>query len=112
MAKREVRDRGRPLKVYVSAADRVFITSGASQAGMSVSDYLRVLGLHHEPKSVFDQDAVLALAKVSGDVGRLGGLLKWLLSEAPPKDVADRAREVVSEIAPMISLLREKAARV
>jgi hypothetical protein len=37
----------------------------------------------HSPKSIFDQDAILALVKLHADQGRLGGLLKLWLSEKP-----------------------------
>jgi hypothetical protein len=51
--------------------------------GLSFSDYLRTLGVGHSPKSIFDQDAILALVKLHADQGRLGGLLKLWLFEKP-----------------------------
>ncbi len=88
------------------------IEARAQAAGLSVSAYLRELGLNHQPKSVFDQDAVLELAQASGDIGRLGGLLKWLLAEAPDGEVQSKAGGLLVEIADAVRVLREKAARV
>ena len=56
----------------------------AKETGLSVSEYLRRLGLMYQPASVLDYEKVGELLKVSADMGRLGGLLKWWLSgEAP-----------------------------
>lgn len=84
------RDRQRPLRIYVSDAERAKIEASANAAGLSVSSFLRTVGLGYEPTSSLDHDAIAALIKVAGDQGRLGGLLKlWL---------AERAGEGVSEI--------------
>ena len=69
-----VRDRKRPLKIYVTEAERAAIAARAQSCGLVVSDYLRAVGLGHEPRSIFDHEAVMALAKVNADQGRLGGL--------------------------------------
>lgn len=50
---------------------------------MSTSSYLRVLGLGYEPKSIVDNKQVEILAKINGDLGRLGGLLKLWLTNDP-----------------------------
>lgn len=89
---RETRDRQLPMKTFVSATERAEIEARAEAAGLSVSSYLRAAGLGHPVRSVFDHDAVMALAKVNADQGRLGGLLKlWLSSRsgegAPETDV-------------------------
>ena len=42
-----------------------------------------MLGLGYEPRSIVDNDRVEELAKINGDLGRLGGLLKlWLTNDA------------------------------
>jgi hypothetical protein len=71
------------FKVSVRADERTAIEERARAAGLSVSAYLRVSGLNQEPRSVLDHDAVLRLAQVNADQGRLGGLLKLWLSERP-----------------------------
>jgi hypothetical protein len=46
---------------------------------MSMSMYLRKVAIGYEIKGVIDCELVLKLAKINGDQGRLGGLLKlWL----------------------------------
>jgi hypothetical protein len=79
--KREPRDRQRTLRVVVSVSERSQIEERAKIAGLSVSAYLRAAGLSQRIRPVLDQDAVRELAKVNGDQGRLGGLLKLWLAE-------------------------------
>lgn len=82
-AREERRERQRPLRVVVSRRERAEIERRAASTGLSVSAYLRALGLGHEPRSVYDLEAVGTLAAVNGDLGRLGGLLKLWLAERP-----------------------------
>jgi hypothetical protein len=93
-AKREITaPRGkRPINVWVTADERQRIERLAAATSLPVSVYLRTLGLAFEPKSTLDADSVLALLKLGGDLGRLGGLLKlWLVDRpgdgAPIEDV-------------------------
>lgn len=79
----EVRDKNRPLKVLLTAAERLVIEERARSAGLPPSTYVRNLGLGYVPKSVLDARLVEGLAKVNADQGRLGGLLKLWLSERP-----------------------------
>ncbi|WP_033480352.1 plasmid mobilization protein, partial [Xanthomonas phaseoli] len=67
------RDRKRPLKVVVSDDERAEIEARAQATGLSVSAYLRNLGLGYAPASTVDQQAIVALARVNADQGRLGG---------------------------------------
>ena len=46
---------------------------------MSVSEYLRKVGMGTPIKNRVDQQAVKMLGKVNADLGRAGGLLKMLL---------------------------------
>ena len=87
--KRETRDRKRQLRVVVSAGERAKIEQRAQAAGLSVSAYLRTAGLGHPIKSVLDHAAVMDLAKVNGDQGRLGGLLKLWLVDRPGRGVSE-----------------------
>jgi hypothetical protein len=80
---RQKRAREPFIKVVASAAERAEIKRLAGAARMSVSAYLRTLGLSWIPKSTLDCQAVLALARINADQGRLGGLLKMWLSERP-----------------------------
>ena len=76
----ESRDRNRPLRVVVSERERAEIETRAAATGLSVSAYLRNLGLGFQPHSTLDQEAILTLLKVNADQGRLGGLFKLRLS--------------------------------
>jgi hypothetical protein len=87
------------IKVVASAAERAEIKRLAWAASLSMSAYLRTLGLNWKPKSTLDCRAILALAKVNADQGRLGGLLKLWLSErpgqgAPTTDVRRLLKEI------------------
>lgn len=62
--------------------EKATITERAEEAGMSRSGYLRALGLNTPMRSVVDLAAVVDLAKVNGDLGRVTGLLKlWFLEK-------------------------------
>ena len=108
------RDRGRPLKVFVSATERATIEAAAVATGLPVSAYLRNVGLGYAPPSRYDRDAVDQLAQVNGDLGRLGGLLKlWLRDHKPGRAADVRAIELVmDEIAEDRRRLRALMARV
>ena len=87
----ESRDRNRPLKVLVSKQERAQIQTRAAATGLSVSAYLRNLGLGFQPDSTLDQEAILALLKVNADQGRLGGLFKLWLSGQSSMEIPDAA---------------------
>lgn len=55
--------------------------SKPKKCGLSISEYLKKLGLGYEPTSIMDNQKVNELAKINGDLGRLGGLLKLWLSD-------------------------------
>lgn len=78
---RGTRPRGSRIEVWLTADERATIAARAEQAGLSQSAFLRAAGLNQPIKSVFDLDAVADLAKVNGDLGRLGGLLKMWLAD-------------------------------
>jgi hypothetical protein len=71
------------LKVVVSHAERAAIEERAGASGLSVSAYLRSLGIGHTPKSLIDLKTVATLVGINADQGRLGGLLKLWLSQRP-----------------------------
>lgn len=110
---RVVRDRQRPLRVVVSDDERAEIERRAELANLSVSGYLRAAGLNQPIRSALDYKAVLELAHVSGDLGRLGGLLKLWLAEQRGKgaSVADVNR-VLRETRELQDRMRELMGRV
>jgi hypothetical protein len=111
--KREARDRKRHLKVVVSASERARIEERAKSAGMSISAYLRNAGLGHSIKSVLDHAAVMDLAKVNGDQGRLGGLLKLWLVDRPGKGMSEaEVRRLLERIGDLQGRLADVVGRV
>jgi hypothetical protein len=69
-----------PIKVYCLPEERARIKANAKAAGMSVARFLREVGQGYRVKSVVDYEQVRELARINGDLGRLGGLLKLWLS--------------------------------
>lgn len=74
------RRRTHQLRVPVHQEEREIIEGQARQAGLSVAHYLREVGQGYPVKSVMDYEKVRELARINGDLGRLGGLLKLWLS--------------------------------
>lgn len=70
-----------PIKVYVLPEELASIQAAADSAGLSVSNYLRNLGLGFEPRSVLDHQQVAVLARINADQARLGNLLKMWLAD-------------------------------
>ena len=96
---RRGRDRNRPLKVLVFERERAEIETRAAATGLSVSAYLRNLGLGFQPQSTLDQEAILAPLKVNADQGRLGGLFKfWLSGQSAPSAETMQIRTLLTAI--------------
>lgn len=68
------------LRVWVAPEEKEQIQTNAENCSLSCSAYLRQLGLGYIPASKLDATAMRELAKVNGDMGRLGGLLKMMLT--------------------------------
>lgn len=76
------RKNGRHLRVPVLPDEEIQIKSNAATSGLSIAEYLRRISLGYQIQSSIDKDYVLQLAKINGDLGRLGGLLKlWLTQD-------------------------------
>ena len=81
--KKPTRKGSTPIVVRVTPDEKSAIETFAKQTGSSTSSFLRLLGLGYMPKSIVDNEKVLELARINGDLGRLGGLLKlWLTNDA------------------------------
>jgi hypothetical protein len=77
--KKETRKNSTPIKVYCLPEEKKQIEDKAAQAGLSVSKYLLKVGVGYKLKGILDHRRVNDLARINGDLGRLGGLLKlWL----------------------------------
>ena len=118
MDKKSSRQRICRFQVLLLPSEAVAIKSHAANCGMSASAYLRDLGLHYQPKTILDFKAASQLAKVNGDQGRLGGLLKmWLTNndgwQALAKEQAlPTIHQLLQDIQSMQALLLETAKKV
>ncbi|SEN34790.1 conjugal transfer transcriptional regulator TraJ [Nitrosomonas marina] len=83
-AKRTKRDKR--LRVPVLPEEEAMIKAKATEAGLTIAEYLRNLGLGYTVPSVIDNRQVDALLKINADLGRLGGLIKlWLTNDRRTK---------------------------
>ncbi|MFC3863851.1 conjugal transfer transcriptional regulator TraJ [Alcaligenes aquatilis] len=79
---KSTRKRTQHLRVPVFPEEKALIESLANKAGLSVARYLRDIGQGYEIKGITDYGQVRELARINGDLGRLGGLLKlWLTDD-------------------------------
>jgi hypothetical protein len=98
--KKPTRKGSTPIYVWVTPDEKMEIEDFARQCGCSTSGFLRMLGLNYMPKSIVDNDRVEVLAKINGDLGRLGGLLKlWLTNDERTANFSEATiRAVLSRI--------------
>ena len=107
-----------PIKVWVLPEEKALIEAQAKACALSASAYLRNVGLGFQVKGVLDQQAVIELAKVNGDLGRLGGLLKLWLTNDEKLSIYDRVQlnqtilGVLDQIQDLQAVLLEKAQRI
>ena len=101
----EVRKRQHRFYVRVNDAEKNLIEEGASSCGLSVPQYLRLLGTENVPKTKLDRDALTSVLKAAGDLGRLGGLLKMLVT-GDPKYRSSSMRANIHNIEQLISSLK------
>ncbi|WP_373991705.1 conjugal transfer transcriptional regulator TraJ [Duganella sp. BuS-21] len=71
------------LRVPVLPAEAAEIQRLAAAAGLPVAAYLRNVGLGYRLHGKLDHRRVEELARINGDLGRLGGLLKLWLTDDP-----------------------------
>ena len=91
----------KPIKVYCLPDERAAIEANAQAAGMSTSAYLLAVGQGYRVQGVTDYENVRELVRVNGDLGRLGGLLKFIRTESggtQPQQTAAALRAVVAAI--------------
>ncbi len=80
------------IKVYVSPEEKTRIAASARACRLSVSAFARTLMLGFQPGSTLDLEQMDAILAISADLGRLGGLLKMLLTNDERLD--DMGREM------------------
>ena len=69
-----------PLKVYCLENERDVIIRNAVATGKTVSEYMRNVSMGYRVPSNINAEQARELVRLKGDMGRLGGLLKLLLS--------------------------------
>lgn len=80
--KKTTRKGSPPIKVYCLAEERERIAANARAAGLSRSAFLLAVGQGYRVQGITDYEQVRELARINGDLGRLGGLLKlWLTDD-------------------------------
>lgn len=90
----------RHMRVPVNPDEEAQIKRNAAAAGKSVASYLRAVGLGYQVRGILDHRRVEELARINGDLGRLGGLLKlWLTDDARTKAFGESTiRALLSKI--------------
>ena len=90
----------RHLRVPVHPDEEAQIKRNAAAVGRSVAAYLRNVGLGYKVQGILDNTRVEELARINGDLGRLGGLLKlWLTNDERTRDFGEvTIRAVLSKI--------------
>ena len=80
---RLTRENSPPIRVYCLPVERLQIEANAQAAGLSLSAYLLKVGMGYRISGILDNSRVEELARINGDLGRLGGLLKLWLADDP-----------------------------
>ena len=98
--KKVTRKHSPPIKVYCLPGEKQQIEAQARQAGMSAARFLREIGQGYQITGVVDCQQVRELARINGDLGRLGGLIKlWLTQDQRARAFGeDTIRAVLSRI--------------
>ena len=101
--------RTKHLRVPVLPEEAQIIKSQSATAGLSIAAYLRAVGLGYEIKGVVDHQQVEVLARINGDLGRLGGLLKlWLTNDERLRQFdPEPMRQTIAVVLTKISTLQD-----
>ncbi len=73
--------RKRLLRVPVTNEEGAIIERKAVDTARSIAEYMRDVGMGYCPEPAIDREQVRQLVRAMGDLGRLGGLLKKLLTD-------------------------------
>lgn len=97
------------LRVPVLPKEKEVIEQQSRRAGMSVARYLREVGQGYPIRNVVDYEQVREMARINGDLGRLGGLLKlWLTNDERTAQLSEATiRHVLTKISTTQDLLGE-----
>ena len=99
----------RAISVKVLPEEELQIRQTAASTGLAVSALLHNLGLGYRVRGILDHKRVEELARINGDLGRLGGLLKLWLTDDPRTAQFGEAtiRAVLSKIEDTQSAMQE-----
>ena len=84
------------VHVRLTPDETRIVQANAGNTGLSPAGLMRTLAVGHEPISVIDSAHILKLSRLSGDLGRVGGLLKLWLSE--DKSITLRHRREINQL--------------
>lgn len=94
----ESRKRTKLVQVRATPQEKMALRARADGFGVSIGELCRRAIFDSVPKSRVDQNAIMELAEMRADLGRLGGLLKgWLAGSfnQPPPGIRTRDELVV-----------------
>ena len=97
------------LKVYLKPGDMPVVEANARAARMSKSAFVRSVALGGRPASDIDLDHMEKMLAVSADLGRLGGLLKMLLTNDERLNDISRDMALVTIDGVLVDIRRTKA---
>jgi hypothetical protein len=107
------------LRVPVLPEEERAIRAQASAAGLPVAAFLRNAALGYPIHGILDHREVAELARINGDQGRLGGLLKlWLTNDEKigafddPRALRQRISGLLTQIIAVQNELQSIMARV
>ena len=103
-----------PVKVYCLPDEHAQLRTMAAAANKSVSSYLLNVGLGYRVQGILDNRRIEELARINGDLGRLGGLLKlWLTDDARTQAFGEATiRALLSKIEETQSKMHDVMRRV
>jgi hypothetical protein len=112
---RGTRPRKYRIDVWCNDDELATIKANARQTRLSQSEFLRSLGQGHNPKNVFDRNAIRELSQLYADQGHLGGLMKQVLSDkrcdSVSAKIAHSILQQIEDLEPTIARLIVKEAR-
>lgn len=107
------RPRSRRVSVWMTDEEYALIKAKAEDAGLSLSGYFKAAGFRRKLVPLSDTKAISDILKVSGDIGRFGGLIKLWLSDKKQKDVSrEDLQRILDEARELIANLRISAGKI
>lgn len=103
--------------IYLLPEERAALEDGADKTRLPLATYIRQVALGYQPASKVDSLAVVELARLRADVGRVGGLLKLWLAEkrgqggVTPRQVSDLYDELQALKEDMAGVMRRLPAK-